>query len=36
MAEKSEVTPSVRSVQTQKKTPLELAIPPPTSPAPIM
>ena len=34
--EKVEVTPSAMSVQTQKKTPLELAILPPTSPAPLM
>src|SRR2546427_10968109 len=36
MMEKVEVTPSAMSVQTQKKTPLELAILPPTSPAPLM
>jgi major intrinsic protein len=30
------VTPSAMSVQTQKKTPLELAILPPTSPAPLL
>jgi hypothetical protein len=36
MTEKIAVTPSAISVQTQKKTPLELAILPPTSPAPIM
>src|SRR5262249_4934858 len=34
--EKVEVTPSARSVQTQKKIPLEWAILPPTSPAPLM
>src|SRR5438445_13010236 len=34
MIEKVEVTPSAMSVQTQKKTPLELAMLPPTSPAP--
>ena len=34
--EKVEVTPSAMSVQTQKKTPPELAILPPTSPAPLM
>jgi hypothetical protein len=36
MTEKIAVTPSAMSVQTQKKTPAELAILPPTSPAPIM
>ncbi len=36
MMEMVEVTPSAMSVQTQKKTPLELAILPPTSPAPLM
>jgi hypothetical protein len=36
MPEKIAVTPSARSVQTQKKIPLELAILPPTSPAPLM
>ena len=36
MTEKMPVTPSAMSVQTQKQTPLELAIAPPTSPDPIM
>src|SRR5438094_5500997 len=36
MAENAPVTPSARSVQTQKKIPLELTILPPTSPAPLM
>jgi hypothetical protein len=33
MTEKSGVTPSAMSVQTQKKTPLELTILPPTGPS---
>ena len=35
MTEKSPVTPIARSVQTQKNLPLELAILPPTIPAPL-
>src|SRR5215212_5973255 len=36
MTEKSPVTPIEISVQTQKKTPLELAMLPPTRPLPLM
>jgi hypothetical protein len=36
MMEMVEVRPSAMSVQTQKKSPLEWAILPPTSPAPLM
>jgi len=36
MTEKVPVTPSAMRVQTRKKTPLDLAIAPPTSPDPLM
>jgi hypothetical protein len=35
MMEKVEITPSAMRVQTRRKTPLEVAIVPPTSPAPV-